>query len=367
MRRRTVAANPEEEENQMPRNGKLVRIALGVAAAAVVATLAVVSAGAASAKSTGATLNGAGSSFVAPLVQAWKAPVQAALGMTVNYSAVGSGAGIAAITGRTVDFGASDAPLTSSQFNSCGGCIQVPWALASTSVFYNLPGSKTFLHMSGPVLAKIYLGKITTWNNPAIKKLNPGKNLPNKQITVVHRSDGSGTSYNFTDYLSHVSPTWKSQVGRGTAVQWPTGVGAPHSSGVANVVRQTPGAIGYAETSYPIKNHLPYFAMQNSSGVFTRPVLKGIAAAARLDTHPNKAGALSIVDPPKSKKYKNAYPISTYTYVLLAKKSKQAAALKQLVKWAITKGQKYGPKLFFEPLPKSVVKFDQKHLKLVHS
>jgi phosphate transport system substrate-binding protein len=221
--------------------------------------------------------------------------------------------------------------------------------------------------MSGPVLAKIYLGKITTWNNPAIKKLNPGKKLPNRPITVVHRSDGSGTTYNFTDYLSHVSPTWKSQVGRGTAVQWPAGTGAPHSSGVANVVKQTPGAIGYAETSYPIKNHLPYFAMQNRSGVFTRPVLKGIAAAAKLDTHPNKAGALSIVDPPKSKKFKNAYPIATYTYILLAKKSKQAAALQQLVKWAITKGQMSGPKLLFEPLPKPVVKFDTKHLRLVHS
>jgi phosphate transport system substrate-binding protein len=356
----------------MPRNGKRVRISLLVAAVGALAAVAVMTAGAASAKSTrsnSATLNGAGSSFVAPLVQAWEAPFQAASGVTLNYSAVGSGAGIAAITGRTVDFGASDAPLTPDQFSACKGCIQIPWALASTSVFYNLPGAKTFLKMSGSVLAKIYLGQITNWNAPAIKKLNPGKNLPDLQITVVHRSDGSGTTYNFTDFLSHVSSTWKKQVGKGTAVQWPTGTGAPHSSGVANVVRQTPGAIGYAETAYPIKNHLTYFKMRNRSGHFVRPVPAGTLAAAQLDTHPAKDGSLSIVDPPKSKKYKNAYPISTYTYILLAISSKQPTQLRQLVNWAITKGQSktIETKLFFVPLPKPVVKFDKKAIKKVHS
>ena len=228
----------------MPRNGKLVRITLALAAVGLVAALAVATAGVASAKSTrssAATLNGAGSSFVSPLVQAWVGPVKSARDITLNYSAVGSGAGIAAITGRTVDFGASDAPLTPDQFSACKGCVQIPWALASTSVFYNLPGVKTFLHMSGKVLVKIYLGKITNWNDPAIKKINPGTNLPDQPITVVHRSDGSGTTYNFTDYLSSVSKTWKTKVGKGTAVNWPTGTGAPHSSGVANVVRQTPG------------------------------------------------------------------------------------------------------------------------------
>ena len=309
-----------------------------------------VTAGTASAKSSSATLNGAGSTFVAPLVQSWVSPVQSARGITLNYSSVGSGAGIAQITARTVDFGASDAPLSPDQFSACKGCIQIPWALASTSVFYNL-GGNNFLHMSGPVLAKIYLGQITKWNDPAIAKLNPGKNLPNESITVVHRSDGSGTTYNFTDYLSHVSSTWKSEVGTGTAVNWPTGTGAPHSSGVANVVKQTPGAIGYAETSYPVHNHLTYFKMRNRSGNYVLPRLKGVIAAALLDTHPAKDGSLSIVNPPKSHKYRNAYPISTYTYIMVAKASKQPAALKSLIGWAITKGQKYGPKLFFAPLP----------------
>jgi phosphate transport system substrate-binding protein len=357
----------------MPRNGKLVRISLVAAAAAAIAVVAVVTAGAASAKSsrtTAATLNGAGSTFVAPLVQSWIAPINSARGITLNYSAVGSGAGIAAITGRTVDFGASDAPLTPDQFSACKGCMQIPWALASTAVFYNLPGGSNLLHMSGPVLAKIYLGQITNWDDPAIKKLNPGKNLPNTNITTVHRSDGSGTTYNFTDYLSHVSSTWKSQVGKGTAVSWPTGngaTGAPHSSGVANVVKQTPGAIGYAETSYPVHNHLTYFRMKNRSGNFVLPKLTGVKAAASLDTHPAKDGSLSIVNPPKSHKYRNAYPISTYTYIIVAKSSKQPAALKQLIGWAISKGQKFGPKLFFSPLPGPVVKFDKKSLKKIHS
>ncbi len=351
----------------MPRNGKLVRITLALAAAALVASLAVITAGTASARSSSATLNGAGSTFVAPLVQAWVGPVQSARGITLNYSAVGSGAGIAAITGRTADFGASDAPLTPAQFSACNGCMQIPWALASTAVFYNLPGGNDLLHMSGPVLAKIYLGQITNWNDPAIQKLNPGKNLPSTKITTVHRSDGSGTTYNFTDYLSHVSSTWKSQVGKGTAVSWPVGTGAPHSSGVAAVVKQTPGAIGYAETSYPVHNHLTYFKMKNRSGNFVVPKLTGVKAAASLDTHPAKDGSLSIVNPPKSHKYRNAYPISTYTYIIVAKASKQPAALKQLIGWAITKGQKFGPHLFFSPLPAPVVKFDKKSLKKIHS
>jgi phosphate transport system substrate-binding protein len=349
----------------MPRNGKLVRVTLALVAAALLGALAVTTAGAASAKRSSATLNGAGSSFVAPLVNSWVAPVKSALGMTLNYSAVGSGAGIKAIQNRTVDFGASDAPMTTSQFGGCNGCIQIPWALASTSVFYNLPGGDNFLHMSGPVLAKIYLGKIKTWNDPAIKKLNPGRNLPSRAITVVHRSDGSGTTYNFTDYLSHVSPTWKSQLGRGTAVAWPAGIGAPHSAGVAAVVTQTPGAIGYAETAYPVQNHLTYFRMLNRDGKYVLPKLKGIIAAAALDSHPNKAGAMSIVDPPAQKKYANAYPISTYTYILLAKQSKQGASLRQLVNWAITKGQAYGPKQFFAPLPASVVTYDKKAIQQV--
>lgn len=314
-------------------------------------------------KTSSRTLVGAGSTFVEPLVTAWTKPVAAQLGYEVQYSAIGSGGGIQAIQDRTVDFGASDAPLTPEQFKACKGCVQIPWALSATSAFYNLPNVGNFLRMTGPVLTKIYLGQITRWDDPAIKKLNPNVNLPSTSITVVHRSDGSGTTFNFTDYLSHVSQTWKSKVGTGTAVNWPTGVGAPHSSGVAAVVKQTPGAIGYADVEYAVSNHLNYFKVQNRAGKFVLPKLKGILAAAELDTHPAKDGSLSIVDPPQSKKYADAYPISTYTYVIVSKKTAKATTLKRFIDWALTKGQTYGPKLLFQPLPASVVAKEKSVLK----
>jgi phosphate transport system substrate-binding protein len=352
-------------KTKMPRNGKLVRtfIVAGVLAAVIVA--AVVTAGAASAKTTAASVSGAGSTFVAPLVTKWEGPVQSQLGINLSYNPVGSGGGVSAITNKQVDFGASDAPL--SQFNpTCTTCVQIPWALAATAVIYNQSGLPKFLHMSGPVLAKIYLGKITNWSNKAIKKLNPGKNLPNKAITVVHRSDSSGTSYNFTDYLSHVSSTWKSKVGTGTSVSWPAGEGEAHSSGVAGAVRSTAGAIGYTDVDYAKVNHLGIMKMQNRAKRFVLPRAKGILAAAALDTHPAKDGSLSIVNPPAKKKFTSAYPICTYTYVDVQRSSgANAGNIKRLIRWAITKGQSYGPPIIFEPLPKAVVTFDKKQIKKI--
>jgi phosphate transport system substrate-binding protein len=348
----------------MPRNGKLVRVFLVVAAAAAVAVVAV-TAGTASAKSSGGSVTGAGSTFVAPLVNKWVGPASSALGLNLSYNAIGSGGGVSAITTKQVDFGASDAPL--SQFSpTCTTCVQIPWALAATAVVYNLPEHPQFLHMTGPVLAKIYMGKIKSWSDPAIKKLNPGVNLPSKAITVVHRSDSSGTSFNFTDYLSHVSRAWKSQVGTGTAVSWPAGIGGKGSSGVSAGVKATAGSIGYVDVAYAVVNHFGYFRMKNRAGRYVVPKLKGIRAAAQLDTHPKKDGSLSIVNPPAKKKYKNAYPISTYTYVDVQKKSSNAANVKKLIGWAVTKGQKYGPAIFFAPLPAAVVKFDKKQLAKIH-
>jgi phosphate transport system substrate-binding protein len=220
--------------------------------------------------------------------------------------------------------------------------------------------------LTGSVLAQIYMGKVTKWNAPAIQKLNKGRNLPSTSITVVHRSDGSGTTYNFTDYLSKVSGAWKSQVGTGTSVAWPTGEGEPKSAGVAGAVRTTPGAIGYVDVYYAVHNHLGLAVMKNRSGRFVQPRAKGILAAAQLDTHPKKDGSLSIVNPPKSKKYRNAYPICTYTYVDVQKSSgANAANLRKLLNWAVTKGQTYGPALIFEPLPKPVVTFDKKQIKKI--
>ena len=350
----------------MPRIGTSIRIVSAVAAAALLAVVVAGTAGAKAARQS-STVSGAGSSFVSPLVAQWISPIGAAYGIELQYSAVGSGAGIAAITARTVDFGASDAPLTPDQFSACKGCVQIPWALGGTSIMYNLPGVKNLLHMDGPTLAKIFLGQITKWDDPAIAKLNKGVSLPSTAITIAHRSDGSGTTYNLTDYLSSVSPAWSSQLGKGTTVNWPVGVGARGSSGVAGVVASTPGAIGYADVAFALQNHLKYFAMKNSSGKFTTPGSRGILAAATSDQKPAADNSLSIVNPPK--KYANAYPIATFTYVIVPLQSSKATDLKHFLFWAVTKGQsgQYTAKLRFVPLPKSVLVVAEKAIAKIHS
>lgn len=352
----------------MRKNRMLVRTTVALAA---VAALAAIGVGAASARQANVTVTGAGSTFVAPLVQAWVSPVASQLHLTLNYSAVGSGAGIAAIENRTVDFGASDAPLQSSDFAACHGCLQIPWALAGTAVDYRLDGVSKILKLNGPVLANIYLGKVKFWNDKTIKALNKGVSIPHTAISVFHRSDGSGTTYNFTDYLSHVSNTWKSQVGIGTAVAWPAGTGESHSSGVVAAVKATNGGIGYTDVQYAIQNHVKFAFMQNKYGKFVQPTLLSIAAASKLDQTPKKDGSLSIVNPPASGTYKNAYPICTYTYVDVAIKSSNAVALKKLIGWAILdtghKGQTYGPALLYVPIPKGVVTFDTKQIAKIHT
>jgi phosphate transport system substrate-binding protein len=257
--------------------------------------------------------------------------------------------------------------LTPDQFSACNGCVQIPWALAATSVMYNLPGVKNLLHMDGPTLANIFMGKITQWDDPAIKKLNAGVNLPSTKITIAHRSDGSGTTYNFTDYLSSVSPGWKSQIGFGTSVNWPVGVGGRGSAGVSAIVAQTEGAIGYADVAFALKNHFSYFAMKNRSGKFTTPGSRGILAAASSDQKPDATNALSIVNPPK--KFANAYPISTYTYVIVPVQSSNAPDLKKFLFWAVTHGQeaKYTAPLRFVPIPKPVLVVAEKAISKLHT
>lgn len=332
----------------MPKLGTVVRTTL-VAAIAALAT-----ATAATARTHDTTLTGAGSTFVAPLLAQWIQPLGSAYGYSLQYSAIGSGGGIAAVTGRTVDFGASDAPLTPDQFAACKGCVQIPWALSATAIIYNLNGVKNLLHMNGATLAKIFAGRITKWNDPAIKKLNKGVSLPNQQIATVHRSDNSGTTYNFTDFLSSASPAWKAKYGKGVSVNWPVGTGQRGSSGVAAGVSQTPGGIGYVDVAYALKNHLKYFAMQNRSGKFATPGLKGILGAAAAQVKPDpKTNELSIVNPPT--KFKLAYPVSTFTYVIVPTSSPKAAELRKFLFWAVTRGQSYGPKLLFQPIPRSVL------------
>jgi phosphate transport system substrate-binding protein len=320
-------------------------------ALAAVGLAAAVFAGGAGAADT--TLTGAGSTFVAPLIARWVSPVEAAYGTEVHYSPVGSGGGIAAVTGRIADFGASDAPLSPDQFKACNGCTQIPWALSATSVPYNLPGVKNLLHMDGPTLARIFLGEITRWDDPAIRKLNPGVELPGISITVAVRSDDSGTTFNFTDYLSAVSPQWKAKYGRGVNLSWPVGQAARGSSGVAAIVTQTEGAIGYVDAAYSLNNHLKFFALKNRAGKFATPGLKGILAAASSDAKPTADNAFSIVNPPA--RFKLAYPIATYTYVIVPLKTPKATELRRFIFWAVTKGQAYGGPILFAPIPRKAL------------
>jgi len=351
---------------QSKKSGRLA-VATGVLVAiTAAAAFSVAGAEAGSARSTAGEISGAGATFPAPLIAVWQQRYSAARGVKVNYNAIGSGGGISAITNKTVDFGASDAPLSPDQFSACNGCVQLPWVLSATSVMYNMP-LKNNLHMTGPILADIYLGKIKKWNDARIKAVNPGVSIPDQDITVVYRSDGSGTTYNFASYLNTVSREWKSKVGKGTTVNWPTGVGARGSSGVSGVVSRTEGAIGYADIAYALKNHLKFFAMKNRAGRFTRPGLVGIRAASLADRKFSPTNELSIVNPPPGKRFLKAYPICTYSYVLLRIQSPKAALLKPFVTWALTTGQKYGPPLVFQPVPTYVVARGKATLKKVHS
>jgi phosphate transport system substrate-binding protein len=283
----------------------------------------------------------------------WQSPYATSAGVTVTYGAIGSGGGIDQITARTVDFGASDAPLSSSQASACKGCVQIPWALAATDVAYHVQGLSNQLKLTGPVLADIFLGKIKTWNDKAIAALNPGVKLPSTKITPIFRTDGSGDTYAFTQYLSKVSPEWKSKVGSSTQVHFPTGLGGEHNSGVGGLLASTNGSIAYIAIAYVVSNKFDYALIQNAAGNYPVPGVPSISAAAATVKSVPSDNAISLVDPPASAS--GAYPISTFTYVIVPENSPKAPPLKAFIKWAITTGQSDGPKLDFAPLP-SVVK-----------
>jgi phosphate transport system substrate-binding protein len=304
------------------------------------------------ASASAAGLTGAGSTLVAPLMANWINGFEIKEGIPVKYGAVGSGAGIAQITARTVDFGASDAPLTPEQAAACNSCVQVPWALSATGLGFNIPGVKK-LNLSGPILAGIYFGKVTKWNDPKIKKINPGAKLPALTITPVFRSDGSGDTYAFTNYLSKISPAWKNEVGYATSVGFKAGVGAKGNSGITSTVTKTPGAIGYISASYLIAAGLGAVAVQNKAGNFELPNLKNIESAASVVKSVPSSNAISITNPPK--KATTAYPISTFTYAIVPHNAPQKGFLQQFLSYAITKGQVYGAALDFAPLPKVVL------------
>jgi phosphate transport system substrate-binding protein len=302
-------------------------------------------------------LSGAGSTLVYPLVSQWEPDYATKAGVTITYGAIGSGGGIGAITARTVDFGASDAPLSSDQATACKGCIQIPWALAATVVSYNVKGVPNNLHLTGPIVADMFMGNITSWNDPKIKALNPGVNLPSTKVTPVYRSDGSGDSFVFTSYLSAVSPDWKSKVGASTQPSFPTGTGAEKNSGVAASIQSTDGAIGYVAISYIAADKLNEALLQNAAGKFPVPSVDSIKAAAAAVTTAQPDGSIPLVNPPASAA--GAYPVSTYTYAIVPKSSSKAAALKAFLTYAITDGQTFGPDLGFPALPAAVVASDK--------
>jgi phosphate transport system substrate-binding protein len=303
-----------------------------------------------------ATLNGAGSTLVAPLLANWKSGFESGGGTAVSYNPVGSGEGIKLIVARTVDFGASDAPMTSSQAAECSGCVTIPWALTATGVGYNLKGVGK-LNLSGSVLAEIYLGKITKWNDPKIAKLNPKAKLPAIAITPIYRSDGSGDTYAFSNYLSKVSPAFRGQVGVGTTVGFKAGVGAKGNSGVTSSL-QTEGTIAYVAAAYLIAAGDHAASIENAAGNFELPNLANIEEAASVVKKARPDSAISIVDPPKAAK--KAYPISTFTYAIVPNGAPQADALKEFIDYAIGTGQKYGASLDFAPLPQVVLAAAQK-------
>jgi phosphate transport system substrate-binding protein len=306
----------------------------------------------AQAADTNGQLVGAGSTLVAPLMSNWASDFEARYSVSVTYGAVGSGAGIAQITARTVDFGASDAPLTAAQAGACGGCVQIPWALTATGIAYHLNGVKR-LNLSPLVVAQIYLGGIKKWNDPRITKLNKGTKLPNLAITPAFRSDGSGDTYAFTDLLARVSPAWKNSIGTSTAVTFPTGVGGKGNDGISAVVNSTNGSIGYIAASYILNHGLKAAALKNRAGKFVFPNLKNILAAAKSVKSVPGNNELHIVNPPKNQPL--AYPLSTFTYAIMPKVSPKAVQLKQLALYATTTGQKFGAPLDFQTIPTVVL------------
>lgn len=310
-------------------------------------------------------INGAGSTFDYPAFTKWfEAYSKVDPKVRFNYQSIGSGGGIKNLLNQTVDFGASDAPMKDEEMASAPGKIlHLPIVAGGVAIIYNLPGNPK-LKLDGETLAGIYLGKITKWNDHKITALNPGVTLPATSIIPVHRADGSGTSFIFTDYLSSVNPAWAGSVGKGSSVKWPAGIGlaAKGSEGVSGQVRQLPGGIGYAELAYATQNKIPFADMKNSSGNFISPAPESVSAALATANIPDDF-RFSMVNPPGAQ----AYPIAGPSWVLVYQKQKDAQNGKQLVaflKWAVTEGQKLSPSLDYAPLPKNV---QERELKLLDS
>ena len=313
----------------------------------------------------GAALTGAGATFPNPIYTKWFDAYAKQTGVRINYQSIGSGGGIRQFTEGTVDFGASDGPMNDEQIAAVKGNVQhIPTVLGAVVVTYNLPAlGKTPLRFDGATIADIFLGRITKWNDPRIAALNPGVKLPAADIIVVHRSDGSGTSFIFTDYLSKISADWKAKVGSATSVQWPTGLGGKGNEGVTQQIKQSEGAIGYVELIYAISNGLPAAAIKNSAGQFIEASLKGVtAAAAAADLGPDTDFRVSITNA----KGAEAYPISSFTWLLVQKVPRDSAkgeAIRKFLVWMLEPAaQRMAADLHYAPLPVPVIELIQKRL-----
>jgi phosphate transport system substrate-binding protein len=302
------------------------------------------------------TLTGAGATFPFPIYSRWFNVYAREHGVRVNYQSIGSGGGIRQITERTVDFGASDAPMKEEAMERAGHPLNLPTVLGSVVVTYNLPGFEGEMRLDGPTIADIFLGNITRWTDPRIVRLNPGLQLPDIDLLVVHRSDGSGTTYVFSDYLSRVSPEWKERIGTAQALRWPTGLGAKGNEGVAGQLRLVPGAVGYVEQAFARQLNMPTASVWNRSGEFVRPSIEATTLAVegigeRLG--PDNDFRLSIVDSDRP----GAYPIASWTYLLVPRHfddCRRARALHEVISWALIEGDDHARALHYSPLPDDV-------------
>jgi phosphate ABC transporter phosphate-binding protein len=322
-------------------------------------------------------INGAGATFPFPLIDTWRVEYKNVKpDVNINYQSIGSGGGIKQFTEKTVDFGATDAPLNEEEEKKVSnGAVHIPETIGSVAIPYNLPQiTDSELKLTGPIIAEIFMGKITKWDDPKIKEINPDIELPSESIIVAHRSDGSGTTFVFTEYLSNVSSQWEAEIGKGKSIQWPVGIGAPGNEGVSGSVKSTPNSIGYIELAYALTTDLNFASIQNKEGKFIKPSLESTSAAVTSSASnlPNGTESwkdVSIVNPGGI----DSYPIATFTYILLFKElstnssidESKAKELIDFISWAITDGQEFAPDLGYVPLPEEIIKLDQETLKSV--
>lgn len=313
------------------------------------------------------SLQGAGATFPYPLYSKWMSEYNKLhANVRINYQSIGSGGGIQQIIKQTVDFGASDSAMKESEAKGAPGTIlHVPMTIGAVVVSYNVPGVDKALQLDPDVIGDIFLGKIKKWNDPRIAASNEGQTLPDKDIAVVHRSDGSGTTSVFTDYLASVSPEWKDSVGAGKSVKWPTGLGAKGNEGVTGQIKSTPGTIGYIELAYATQNKLPFASIKNKAGKYMAPALEAVTAAGAGQEMPESLHT-SLVNP----EGEASYPIAAYTYILVYEDMKDATKAKALVDflwWASHDGQKFAAELQYAPIPEAVVKKIEARLKSLKS